>query len=217
MPVHNTTIMKYLLLAPHTDDIELGCGGTLLKLLEEGNEVHWVVFSTAEDSVPSGMPLDTLEKEFLSVAGSLGLSENQYEVCSYPVRNFDLHRQEILELLVSIRREIKPDVVIGPSLHDVHQDHQVIANEMVRAFKTSASILCYELPWNHTEFENQCFSKLDSNFIEGKIKLLANYQSQMAMNRSYFSAEFIKGWAKMRGIQCNSEYAESFEVVRWIL
>ena len=77
--------MKYLLLAPHTDDIELGCGGTVLKLLEEGNEVHWVVFSTAEDSIPPGMPLDTLKKEFLSVAGSLGLSENQYEVCSYPV------------------------------------------------------------------------------------------------------------------------------------
>ena len=198
--------MKYLLLAPHTDDIELGCGGTVLKLLEEGNEVHWVVFSTAEDSIPPGMPLDTLKKEFLSVAGSLELSENQYEVCSYPVRNFDLHRQEILEKLVSIRREIKPDVVIGPSLHDVHQDHQVIANEMVRAFKTSAS----------TVFENQCFSKLDSDFIDGKINLLANYQSQTALNRSYFSAEFIKGWAKMRGIQCNSEYAEAFEVVRWV-
>ena len=206
MPVHNTTIMKYLLLAPHTDDIELGCGGTVLKLLEEGNEVHWVVFSTAEDSVPPGMPLDTLKKEFLSV-----------EICSYPVRNFDLHRQEILEKLVSIRREIKPDVVIGPSLHDVHQDHQVIANEMVRAFKTSASILCYELPWNHTEFENQCFSKLRPDIMEGKIQLLANYQSQTALNRSYFSAEFIKGWAKMRGIQCNTEYAESFEIVRWII
>ena len=52
MPIHNTTIMKYLLLAPHTDDIELGCGGTVVKLLEDGNEIHWVVFSTAEDSVP---------------------------------------------------------------------------------------------------------------------------------------------------------------------
>ena len=209
--------MKYLLLAPHTDDIELGCGGTVLKLLEEGNEVHWVVFSTAEDSVPPGMPLDTLKKEFLSVVGSLGLSENQYEICSYPVRNFDLHRQEILEKLVSIRREIKPDVVIGPSLHDVHQDHQVIANEMVRAFKTSASILCYELPWNHTEFENQCFSKLSDKLIEKKIGLLNNYSSQVSLNRIYFSAQFIKSWAKMRGIQCNTEYAESFEVVRWIL
>lgn len=209
--------MKYLLLAPHTDDIELGCGGTVLKLLEEGNEIHWVVFSTAEDSVPPGMPLDTLKKEFLSVAKSLGLSETQYEICSYPVRNFDLHRQEILEKLVSIRREIKPDVVIGPSLHDVHQDHQVIANEMVRAFKTSASILCYELPWNHTEFENQCFSKLSDKLIEKKIALLNNYSSQVSLNRSYFSAEFIKSWAKMRGIQCNTEYAESFEVVRWIL
>ena len=114
------------------------------------------------------MPLDTLKNEFLSVVSYLGLSENQYEICTYPVRNFNLHRQEILEKLVSIRRDIKPDVVIGPSLHDVHQDHQVIANEMVRAFKTSASILCYELPWNHTEFENQCFSKLNRAHIEKK-------------------------------------------------
>lgn len=209
--------MKYLLLAPHTDDVELGCGGTVKKLLLQGHDLYWVVFSTAEDSVPPNMPKDTLRNEFLDVINSLQMSEGQYEILSYPVRNFDLYRQEILEKLVSLRKEIKPDVVIGPSQNDVHQDHQIISNEMIRTFKTSSSILCYELPWNHTTFHNQCFSKLDEKFVKGKIDLLSCYHSQINLNRSYFSPDYITGWARMRGIQCNAEYAEAFEVIRWRL
>lgn len=207
--------MKYLLLAPHTEDVELGCGGTVKKLLSQGHDLYWVVFSTAEDSIPAVMPKDTLKNEFLEVMASLQLSEKQFEILAYPVRNFDQYRQEILEKLVSLRKEIKPDVVIGPSQNDVHQDHQIISNEMVRTFKASSSILCYELPWNHTSFHNQCFSKLDETLIQGKIDLLSKYHSQITLNRSYFSPDYITGWARMRGIQCNTEYAEAFEVIRW--
>lgn len=209
--------MKYLLLAPHTDDVELGCGGTVLKLLSEGHEVHWIVFSTAEDSVPAGMPKDTLKNEFLNVMKYLSLPDSAFEILHYPVRNFNLHRQEILEKLVAVRREFKPDYVIGPSQNDVHQDHEIISNEMIRAFKTSASILCYELPWNHTTFENQCFSKLTQEIVKKKFEMLSRYNSQVTLKRTYFTEEFISSWAKMRGVQCNAEYAEAFEVVRWIL
>ena len=74
--------MKYLLLAPHTDDVELGCGGTVKKLLSQGHDLYWVVFSTAEDSVPPNMPKDTLRNEFLDVINSLQMSERQYEILS---------------------------------------------------------------------------------------------------------------------------------------
>jgi hypothetical protein len=109
-----------------------------------------------------------------------------------------------------------PDLVIGPSLHDFHQDHSIVANEMVRAFKTTASIICYELPWNHINFDTQFFSKLELHHINKKIEVLKSYRSQCAKKRHYFSDEFIKGLAATRGAQIETEYAEAFEVIRWI-
>ncbi|QYZ79821.1 PIG-L family deacetylase [Methanofollis formosanus] len=209
--------MKVLVLSPHTDDAELGCGGTIIKLLEDGHEIFWVVFSTAEDSLPEGLPKNTLKTEYFNVIRDLALKEENCKVFDFKVRNLHRYRQEILEDLVRTRNHYNPEIVIGPSLNDLHQDHQVVAHEMVRAFKTTSSIICYELPWNHVTFNTQCFSKLNNDHIERKCKILKNYQSQFVKGKSYFSKEFIYGLAKTRGIQCNSEYAEAFEVVRWMI
>jgi len=209
--------MKVLVLSPHTDDVELGCGGTIIKLLEGGHEIFWVVFSTAEDSLPVTAPKDTLKKEFFCVINDLSLKEENCKVFDFKVRNFHQYRQEILEDLVRTRNQYNPEIVIGPSLNDLHQDHQVVAHEMFRAFKTTSSIVCYEMPWNSVTFNTQCFSKLTFDQIKKKCKILKNYQSQLIKGKSYFSKEYIFGLAKTRGIQCNSEYAEAFEVIRWIL
>lgn len=207
--------MKVLLLSPHTDDIELGCGGTLARLLEEGNEVFWMVFSTAEDSLPEGLPKDTLLKEYYHVLGAYELSKDDARVFSFKVRSLHEHRQEILDELIRVRREFRPDLVIGPSLNDFHQDHEVVANEMVRAFKTSSSIISYELPWNHVKFDTQLFMRLGAQHIEKKWLALQSYRSQFQKGKDYFSRDFVFGMAKMRGVQCSSEYAEAFEVTRW--
>lgn len=173
------------------------------------------MFSTAEDSLPEGFPKDSLKNEFLDVLNSFGLKELNYKICNFRVRYLHEHRQDILQELIELRNRINPELVIGPSINDFHQDHQIVANEMIRAFKTSSSIICYELPWNHIEFNTQLFIKLKKEHLEKKCDLLYNYKSQLARNRNYFSKEFIKGLAKVRGVQCNSEYAEAFEVIRW--
>ena len=209
--------MKFLILSPHTDDAELGCGGTIARVIEEGNEILWVVFSTAEDSLPRDMPKDTLKKEFLDVIRDLGLSENNYELCNFKVRHLKEHRQDVLDTLVKIRRDFEPNTVIMPSLNDYHQDHQVIARETVRAFKKDASIIGYELPWNHVSFDTNMFIILDKRHIQRKYKIIKNYKSQIILNRNYFSKEYIYGLARVRGVQCNATYAEAFEVVRYIL
>jgi LmbE family N-acetylglucosaminyl deacetylase len=209
--------MKLLILSPHTDDAELGCGGCIAKFLENGHNINWVVFSTAEESLPEGMPKDSLKNEFFAVMKNLDINEEQYTVHNFRVRSLHQHRQEILEELIKIRAWYKPDTVIGPSLNDLHQDHQVIANEMIRAFKTSSSVICYELPWNHTTFATQLFIKLKNGHIKKKCELLGNYKSQIIKEKLYFSKEFIYGLAKTRGVQCNSDYAEAFEVIRWML
>jgi hypothetical protein len=138
-------------------------------------------------------------------------------VFDFRVRELDQHRQQILDTLVDIGNDFHPDLVVGPSLKDLHQDHRVIANEMVRAFKMTSSIICYELPWNHVTFDTQMFIRLEEHHIAQKLRLLMSYESQLAKQRSYFSKEFVYGLAKTRGIQCNSDYAEAFEVIRWIM
>ncbi len=207
---------KVLILSPHTDDAELGAGGTISKYLDEGREIYWIVFSTAEESLPKGMPKDTLEKEFLDVINKLNIPNNQIMINKFHVRKLHEKRQEILEILIKVRNSFNPELVIGPSLNDFHQDHVVVANEMVRAFKSHASILSYELPWNNIVFRTQFFEKLDKKHIELKQDLLQCYKSQIIKERNYFDKNFILGFAKTRAIQINSDYAESFEVVRWI-
>lgn len=152
---------RVLILSPHTDDAELGCGGYITKLISENKTLLWVVFSTAEESLPDNLPPDTLVKEFEAVMKSLNLKKDQYRVYNFKVRQLPDNRQEILEILNNLKNEFHPSLVIGPSLNDYHQDHAVIANEMVRAFKTTSSIISYELPWNHLEFRSQFFVKLD--------------------------------------------------------
>ncbi|MCD4732384.1 MAG: PIG-L family deacetylase [Bacteroidales bacterium] len=207
---------EIFIFSPHTDDAELGCGGTISKLIENGKEILWIVFSAAEDSLPKELPSDSLAKEFINVIKYLNLDERNFEIFNFKVRKLNEIRQEILEILVKIRNEFKPDLVIGPSLHDFHQDHSVVAHEMIRAFKTKCSIICYELPWNHIQFDTQFFVKLSSNQLKIKINILDFYKSQQLLSRHYFSKDFIKGLAAARGAQVGSKHAEAFEVIRWI-
>jgi len=205
---------RILVLAPHTDDGELGCGGSIARLVEEGHEVKCVAFSIAEDSLPAGFEKDALAFEFQKAMLALGLTPDNIHYHRFKVRHFPEFRQQILQTLIDMRNQFRPEVIFLPSLNDIHQDHQVIANEGLRAFKKS-SILGYEMPWNNIVFETRCFVQLQERHVEKKILALQQYASQQ--HRSYLSADFIRGLAKTRGTQFESEYAEAFEVIRWIV
>ena len=207
------SIKRILILAPHTDDGELGCGGSIVRFIEEGKDVYYVAFSTAEDSVPSGFPKNILELEVRKATKILGIEESNLIVYKYQVRKLNYIRQEILEELVKIKKDVNPDLVFIPSTNDLHQDHQTVAMEGMRAFK-QISILGYELPWNNITFTTQAFIKLDKRHILKKIEALKAYESQAG--RNYMTDEFIMGLAKTRGVQIGVEYAETFEVIRWV-
>ena len=209
--------MRILILSPHTDDAELGCGGRIAKFLGMGHDIYWVVFSSAEDSLPKNLPKDTLKREFFNVIKSFSINEKKYRLFDFKVRSLTDYRQDILDELVKIQKKFQPELVIGPSLNDFHQDHVVVANEMVRAFKTSSSIICYELPWNHVSFNTQLFVKLEKIYMDKKLQVLKNYKSQIMLHKRYFSDDLILGWAKMRGTQIKEDFAEAFEVIRWII
>lgn len=204
---------KILVLAPHTDDGELGAGGTISKLIEVGADVYYAAFSTAEESVPEHLPKDILKTEVKAATKKLGIKEENLRIYNYRVRNLNYNRQDILENLIQLRAEIKPDLILMPSLNDIHQDHLTIAQEGLRAFKTS-TILGYELIWNNLTFNTTSFVKLDEKHIKNKFDALQEYNSQKG--RDYMSEEFIFSLAKTRGVQIGQQFAEAFEVVRLI-
>jgi N-acetylglucosamine malate deacetylase 1 len=207
-------IKKVLVLAPHTDDGEFGCGGTINRLIKEGIEVYYVAFSACEQSVLPQFPSDILITEVKAATKILGIKPENLMLLKYDVRTFNYMRQPILDDILKIKAQIQPDLVFVPSVNDIHQDHATIANEAVRAFKFT-SILCYELPWNNFNFLTSCFVYLDETHIRQKIDALTEYKSQA--HRPYSNEEFIRGLARTRGVQVNTQYAEVFEVIRWIL
>lgn len=208
--------MRVLLLSPHTDDVELGAGGLVCRLVEEGDHVfRWLVFSRCEDSLGPGMAPDTLEREFHLSADRLGIAERQ--VLDFAVRTMPEHRQEILEVLTEARRDFKPELVLAPCLDDLHQDHGTVAQEALRAFKTSASLLGYEQPWNALAFQPRVLVRLSEKHVCAKWAALSCYKSQVTLARPYFSWEFCSSWAVLRGSLCGSRYAEAFETYRWVI
>jgi len=206
--------MKILALSSHTDDIEVSCGGKLIKDLEAGHDIKAVVFSYCQESLPDIFKFDKLKTEFESSMQVAGIDD--YIIYNYPVRHFSEHRQEILDNLIAIRTEFNPDLIITHSLNDIHQDHRVVAIESIRAFKNSASILAMEMPHNNLEFRNQYYERLTENQIRKKILMLQQYESQLYLGRRMFEEEMIWSWARLNGFCCNSKYAECFEVVRII-
>jgi LmbE family N-acetylglucosaminyl deacetylase len=206
-------LRRVLVLAPHTDDGEFGCGGTMARLVEGGAEVRYVAFSIATRSLPEGFPPDTLAREVRAATAELGLSEEALTVHDFDVRTFPEHRQEILELLVALWEEWKPEVVFQPSLNDVHQDHQVVAAEGLRAFKRT-TVLGYEIPWNNFDFAYQAYVALERSHLERKTAALAKYASQQ--HRRYADPEYIWNLARTHGVNVNRELAECFQVYRFV-
>jgi LmbE family N-acetylglucosaminyl deacetylase len=204
---------RALVLAAHTDDAELGCGAAMARMLEEGVEVFVAAFSTAQDSVPPGWPLNILQQEFTKAMALLGIPPTHITVFDYPVRRLSYYRQEVLDNLIQLRRDTQPDLVLLPSGSDVHQDHQVLHMEGTRAFK-DLSTLGYELPWNHIDFAAQAFVVVERHHLDRKWQALQAYESQFELRRPYFSREFIDGLARVRGLQVKTGFAEAFEVVR---
>jgi LmbE family N-acetylglucosaminyl deacetylase len=202
-----------LILAPHTDDAELGCGGSMARIMSEGVEVHVASFSIAQTSLPPGADPHLLEKEFKASMKVFGVPTTHSHVLNFPVRLFHEYRQPILDEMLKLRKLIQPDCVFITTSDDCHQDHQIIYSEALRAFK-DITVWGYELPWNNRTFDAQGFITLDENHLRKKWEALQQYQSQIKLARPYFSWEFIQGLGKVRGVQVKAPYAEAFEIIR---
>lgn len=201
---------RILVLAPHTDDAELGAGGVIAKAVAEGAQVTSVAFSDCRESVPPGFDPLVLRKEVVAAHGHLGVSD--VRVLDFKVRHFPQNRQEILDSMLELRKELQPDLVLVPMRSDIHQDHETISREALRAFK-HATIWGYECPWNNLTLDNALLIALTEEQLAQKVQAVAAYASQGF--RSYANELTIRSLATIRGVQMGVPLAESFEVIRW--
>lgn len=205
---------KLLILAPHTDDGELGCGATIAKAIREGAIVYYMAFSICEDSIPEGMPKDALLYELYDAINQLGINKDNVFVKRFKVRHFSESRQVILDDMIEFDKLFSPDIIFMPSPRDVHQDHQTIVNEGLRAFKKK-TIISYQLPWNQLEMSNQMFVEVEHCDVDKKKAALHSYKTQV--NRPYMTDDYIMGSLITNGVKIGRKYAEVYEMLRFII
>lgn len=202
-----------LVLAPHTDDGELGAGASIAKWCRQGITVHYVAFSACE-TIQTREPFDILRDECMRATGVLGVMPGRTRILDFEVRHFARDRQQILDMMVALNREVEPDLVLVPSSDDTHQDHFVVSDEARRAFKRT-SILGYEAPWNNFRFETTAFVGVQDSDVEAKVAALSRFESQT--DRTYMSRDHTLAQLRFRGVQAGLSWAEAFQVLRWYL
>jgi LmbE family N-acetylglucosaminyl deacetylase len=202
---------RILVLGAHTDD-EFACAGTIAALRELGAAVAIVALSACEASLPEAIRGDRLlEREMHAAAAAIG--NPVVEVLGFEVRELPARRQEVLDLFVDLRARIDPGVVFLPSSSDHHQDHATVAAEGLRAFaRNGTTILGYEMPQNAGVERHAAYVALEPRHVDAKVAHAAAYASQA--HRPYMDPAYIRGLARVRGVQAGAELAEAFEAVR---
>lgn len=202
----------YLFLGAHCDDIEIGCGGTILGLREARPEaeVHWVVFSSTEER----------RRETLEGARRLLGEEHLPSVRIEAFRDGYLPHQgaEVKDCFEAIKRTISPDVIFTHYRHDLHQDHRLV-NELTWNTWRDHLILEYEIPkWDGDLGQPNVFVPISAAHVEQKVKLVLEvYPSQAA--KEWLDADTLKAIMRLRGVESNApdRHAEAFYARKLVL
>lgn len=192
------------MLSSHPDDVEINAGGTLTRMLDEGHDVHWNVFTA-----PSSERIMEASK-VVKYLGDKYDAELPVLFHNFEDKHLEDDRQKVLDILFDIGGALEPDVVIGPH-KDGHQDHGTLHNEMLRAFGRTSSIWCYE-PGTHIEFVPNMYIRLTKDQVRSKVKLISFYGSQA--DKYYCQKGIVFAKARFWGSKCDSDYAEVFNIIR---
>jgi len=207
--------VNVLFISAHLDDAQAAAGGTIVRLLRDGADPTYLGLSLCEESVPVGFPSNVLAQECVESSGVLGMLRENLIIKNFPVRHFPEQRQGILDEFIRLRDSLRPDIVLVPSTSDLHQDHAVVSQEALRAFRRSASMFGYDFPWNVLQTAPlQFFVELEEADLFRKIRALQSYKSQLAKPNNCLTEEYVRALAIERGNRIGRRYAEAFEVLR---
>jgi LmbE family N-acetylglucosaminyl deacetylase len=196
-------LRQVLCLGAHSDDIEIGCGGTILRLIEQFPDLqwHWVVFGATGDR----------RQEALASANSLLNDANQktIEVQGFRDGFFPYVGTDIKESFEQLKKTVSPDLILTHCRHDLHQDHQLIANLTWNTFRNH-HIWEYEIPKYDGDLGSpNVFMPLAESIQQRKISHLMTHFSTQA-NKHWFTEETFRSILRIRGIESNHQYAEAF-------
>jgi N-acetylglucosamine malate deacetylase 1 len=196
--------MKYLFVASHADDLELCCGGYISRQIECGFEVTILCLSQIYNGI-------CLRGEWLQSMAVL--KPDHFELHNFKVRDFQLYRQQILQLLYDYSKS-NYDYVITHSANDFHIDHKIVGEESIRAFK-HCNLITYLAQWNQRTYHNNYFVELTESNLNKKIEAITCYKSQSEKN--YTSPDYIRANAVNNGVIAGVKYAEAYEVINYLV
>jgi LmbE family N-acetylglucosaminyl deacetylase len=194
---------RVLALGAHCDDIEIGCGGTILRLARQDLEVRWVVFASTPARAAEAR---ASAADFLEAAGRRTVTVRDY-------RDGYLQQRwaEIKDEFEALKREFSPDLIFTHYRHDRHQDHRLVSDLTWNTWRDHF-ILEYEIPKFDGDFGSpNFFSTIPASTLERKIALvLRHFPTQVG--KQWFSADLFRAVARIRGMECVAPeaFAEGF-------
>lgn len=197
---------RILCLGAHPDDIELGCGA-LLHQMAKLSDVLCVTLSDNQKNAE----LHNLVGEHYSSMAVLGLPEEKVALGPFETRRFPHARQEILEYMLDIRHKFRPEIVFTHTRNDIHQDHQTVMEEALRAFR-GATVLGFDVLRSTYGFFPNFLVEVSEEDVQKKIQALGEYKTYT--NRYYFSPEITRSTLVRHGALAERPYAEGFDILR---
>lgn len=192
-----------LCLGAHSDDIEIGCGGTLLTLQQQQPELKivWVVFSAEP---PRDREARRSARDFLTRQSTHEIRVNQFRTSFFPYQG-----ELIKEEFEALKRDYSPDLIFTHYRDDRHQDHRVLSDLAWNTFRHHL-ILEYEIPKYDGDIGTpNVFMPITDTMAERKVsRLMRHFQTQN--NKHWFSADLFRSLMRIRGMECGSHYAEAF-------
>ncbi|KQY26668.1 PIG-L deacetylase family protein [Rhizobium sp. Root482] len=201
----NGEALSILCLGAHSDDIEIGLGGTILSLVAAGVslDVHWCVLSA---------PGERADEAARSARAFLkGVATSRIEIESFEDSFFPSQRREIKDWLTALRDRTAPDVIFTHSAHDQHQDHRELNQLTTNVFRDHF-VLEYEIPkWDGDLTSRNAYFPIDPAIMDRKVDLLLQHFSTQR-SKDWFDAETFRGLGRLRGLECRApgRFAEAF-------
>ena len=203
---------KILCIGAHPDDLEVGMGGTIAKLVSQDHDVTMLVILVDEYHL-----MDVREIEARESAMILGANIEFMKIKLDEM----VYSRKLIQKFDEYIYTIDPEIVFTHWLNDSHQDHQIVAKTTISALrKNKCSLYMYEecIPGGITpfSFKTQLYIKIDE-FIDQKINALKKHKTQLKnLHHENLWIYGVKGRAQYRGYQINSKFAEAFEVIKEI-
>lgn len=197
---------KVLFLGAHPDDIEIGCGALIHHIVKQ-TEILCVTLSDNQKNPD----LKNIKNEHLESMKVLGVPGEKIVFGPFVTRVFPDARQEILEYFLQLRRDFKPDLIFTHSKQDMHQDHNTMTEEALRAFR-GITVLGFDVVRSSYGFFPHFLVEVAEEDVNKKIEALGEYETYR--DRYYFNSELTRSIMVRHGALAECPFAEGFDILR---